>query len=150
MKNDTATLDANNLKTLFQECRQCGTCCKKYKKVLLQGDEPAFIKKMGGHVGVDATLQELREKPLEQLIEEKKEKKKVYMIHPDDKGCIFLECRNGLYRCKIYHYRPLSCRGFRCNLADDSFLTLFAGDNTSMHLLGLDSFGLPLKSQDQK
>ncbi len=144
MKNDTATLDANNLKTLLQECRQCGTCCKKYKKVLLQGDEPAFIKKMGGHVGVDATLKELREKPLEKLIEEKKESGKVYMIHPDDKGCMFLECQNGLYRCKIYHYRPLSCQGFRCNFADDSFLSLF-GDDDVIHLLGQDRFGLPLQ-----
>jgi Fe-S-cluster containining protein len=136
-------LDNVNLKTILHECRQCGTCCKKYKKVLLQGDEIEFIKKMGGYVGVDATLRELREKSLEQLIEENKKKNKVYMIPPDDKGCIFLECRNGLYRCKIYHYRPLSCRGFRCNLADESFLTLFA-DN-AIHLLGQDTFGLPLK-----
>ncbi|AGF77528.1 uncharacterized protein family (UPF0153) [Desulfocapsa sulfexigens DSM 10523] len=138
--------DHDHLKTLLQECRQCGTCCRKYKKVLLQGDEPEFIKKMGGHVGVDATLRELREKPLEQLIEENKQKGKVYMIHPDDKGCIFLERRNGLYRCKIYNYRPLSCKGFRCNLADNSFLSLFATD--SIHLLGQDRFGLPLDKKN--
>lgn len=146
MKNDNPLLNEHNLKTIFQECRQCGTCCKKYKKVLLQGDEPAFIKKMGGHVGVDATLKELREKPLETLIEEKKEIGKVYMIHPDDKGCFFLECHDGLYRCKIYHYRPLSCQGFRCNMADDSFLSLFADDD-AIHLLGQDRFGLPLHSE---
>ncbi len=144
MKKKEFTLDEQNLKTILHECRQCGTCCKKYKKVLLQGDEPAFIKKMGGHVGVDATLKELREKPLEKLIEEKKESGKVYMIHPDDKGCMFLECQNGLYRCKIYHYRPLSCQGFRCNFADDSFLSLF-GDDDAIHLLGQDRFGLPLQ-----
>jgi len=137
-------LDNANLKTIFQECRQCGTCCKKYKKVLLQGDEVEFIKKMGGHVGVDATLRQLREKPLEQLIEENKKQGKVYMIHPDDKGCIFLQCRNGLYYCRIYHYRPLSCRGFRCNMADNSFLDLFGSDATC--LLGLNSFGQKLES----
>ena len=142
MKSTPTHLDDNELKTIFEECRQCGTCCKTYKKVLLQDDEPAFIKKMGGYVGVDATLKELREKSLEQLIEEKKETGKVYMIHPDDKGCIFLECRNGLYRCKIYNYRPQSCRGFRCNLADHSILDLFAND--AIHLLGQDRFGLPL------
>lgn len=142
MKNEKKTFDAENLNSIFHECRQCGTCCKKYKKVLLQGDEAAYIKKMGGHVGVDATLKEFREKSFAQLIEEKKESGKVYMVHPDDKGCIFLECHNGLYRCKIYHYRPLSCRGFRCNLADDSFLSLFADD--AIHLLGQDRFGLPL------
>ena len=142
MKNDNSPLNEQNLKTIFDECRQCGTCCKKYKKVLLQEDEPAFITKMGGHVGVDATLKELREKSLEQLIQEKKESGKVYMIHPDDKGCMFLECHNGLYRCKIYNYRPLSCRGFRCNLADDSLLSLFADD--PIHLLGQDRYGLPL------
>jgi uncharacterized protein len=136
------TPDNAALRTILQDCRQCGTCCKKYKKVLLQGDEIAFIKKMGGHVGVDATLKQLREKPLEQLIEENREKGKVYMIHPDDKGCIFLQCRNGLYYCKIYHYRPLSCRGFRCNMADSSFLDLFAGDATC--LLGLNSFGMKM------
>lgn len=133
------SLDNASLKTILQECRQCGTCCKKYKKVLLQGDEVEFIKKMGGHVGVDATLRQLRETPLEQLIEENKARGKVYMIHPDDKGCIFLQCRNGLYYCRIYHYRPQSCRGFRCNMADNSFLELFGGDATC--LLGLDSFG---------
>ncbi len=145
MNNNNPHLDEQNLNTIFDECRQCGTCCKKYKKVLLQGDEPAFIKKMGGNVGVDATLKELREKPLKQLIEERKKTGKVYMIHPDDKGCIFLECRNGLYRCKIYNYRPLSCRGFRCNLADDSLLSLFT-DN-AIHLLGQDRFGLPLQQK---
>ncbi len=145
MNNNNPHLDEQNLNTIFDECRQCGTCCKKYKKVLLQGDEPAFIKKMGGNVGVDATLKELREKPLKQLIEERKKTGKVYMIHPDDKGCIFLECRNGLYRCKIYNYRPLSCRGFRCNLADDSLLSLFTDD--AIHLLGQDRFGLPLQQK---
>jgi len=142
MNSDNPQLDEQTLNTIFDECRQCGTCCKKYKKVLLQGDEPTFIKKMGGHVGVDATLKELRETTLEKLIEEKKETGKVYMIHPDDKGCMFLECYNGLYRCKIYNYRPLSCRGFRCNLADDSLLSLFTDD--AIHLLGQDRFGLPL------
>ncbi len=145
MTNNNPHLDEQNLNTIFDECRQCGTCCKKYKKVLLQGDEPAFIKKMGGNVGVDATLKELREKPLKQLIEEQEKTGKVYMIHPDDKGCIFLECRNGLYRCKIYNYRPLSCRGFRCNLADDSLLSLFTDD--AIHLLGQDRFGLPLQQK---
>ncbi len=136
-------LDNDDLKTIFHECRQCGTCCKKYKKVLLETDEIEFIKKNGGHVGMDTTLKELREKSLQQLIEENKDKRKIYMIHPDDKGCMFLECHNGLYRCKIYNYRPRSCRGFRCNMADDSFLSLFA-DN-AIHLLGQNTFGLPLK-----
>jgi Fe-S-cluster containining protein len=138
-----STLDNANLKTLLHECRQCGTCCKKYKKVVLQENEVAFIKKMGGHVGIDATLKQLREKPLEQLIEENKGRGKVYMVHPDDKGCVFLQCRNGLYYCKIYHYRPLSCRGFRCNMADTSFFDLF-GDNATC-LLGLDEFGMKIK-----
>lgn len=140
---DIPNLDNTTLKTIFQECRQCGTCCKRYKKVLLQGDEVKFIKKMGGHVGIDATLRQLREKPLSQLVEENKENGKVYMIHPDDNGCVFLQCRNELYYCKIYHYRPLSCQGFRCNLADSSFLDLFGGDATG--LLGLNSFGLAFK-----
>jgi len=135
--------DNASLKTIFEQCRQCGTCCRKYKKVLLQSDEVEFIRKMGGHVGVDATLRELREQPLDKLIAKNAAKGKVYMIHPDDNGCVFLECYNGLYRCKIYNFRPLSCRGFRCNLADDSFLSLFA-DN-AIHLLGQDSFGLPLQ-----
>lgn len=141
-----STPDNVHLKTILQECRQCGTCCKKYRKVLLQGDEIEFIKKMGGHVGIDATLRELREKTLDQLIKENKEKRNIFMIHPDDKGCIFLECHNGRYRCKIYNYRPLSCKGFRCNLADDSFLSLFAGD--AIHLLGQDRFGLPLHKDE--
>jgi Fe-S-cluster containining protein len=138
-------LDDETLKTILHECRQCGTCCKQYKKVVLQGSEVEFIKKMGGHVGVDATLSQLRDKPLSQLVEENKALGKIYMIHPDDKGCVFLERRNGLYFCKIYHYRPLACRGFRCNLADSSFLDLFGGDATC--LLGLDSFGQELEKK---
>jgi uncharacterized protein len=135
-------LDNETLKTILQECRQCGTCCKQYKKVLLQGSEVEFIKKMGGQVGCDATLRQLRDKPLSQLVEENKANGKIYMIHPDEKGCIFLQRRNGLTFCKIYYYRPLSCRGFRCNLADSSFLDLFGNNATC--LLGLDSFGRKL------
>jgi Fe-S-cluster containining protein len=139
-------LDDETLKTILHECRQCGTCCIQYKKVVLQGSEVEFIKKMGGHVGVDATLRQLRDKPLSQLVEESKTLGKIYMIHPDAKGCIFLERRNGLYFCKIYHHRPLACRGFRCNLADSSFLDLFGGDATC--LLGLDSFGQKLDKKE--
>ena len=71
---------------------------------------------------------------------------KVFMIHPDDKGCVFLQLVNDKYRCTIYHYRPKTCRGFRCNLADESFLQLFGGAD-AIHLLGTDSFGLPLKTK---
>ena len=138
-------LDNETLKTILQECRQCGTCCIQYKKVVLQGSEVEFIKKMGGHVGVDATLRQLRETPLSRLIEENKTLGKVYMIHPDDKGCIFLQRRNGLYFCKIYHYRPLACRGFRCNMADSSFLDLFGSDGYL--LLGQNSFGMELEKR---
>jgi Fe-S-cluster containining protein len=65
------------------------------------------------------------------------------MIHPDDKGCVFLQKRNGKYACKIYHHRPRTCRGFRCNMADTSFWDIF-GQNATL-LLGMDAFGQPLK-----
>ena len=65
------------------------------------------------------------------------------MVHPDDQGCVFLQKRNNKHVCKIYHYRPRTCRGFKCNLADSSFLDIF-GRNATM-LLGLDAFGLPIK-----
>lgn len=42
-----------------------------------------------------------------------------------------------------HHTRPLSCWGFRCNIADSSFLYLFAGDATC--LLGLNSFGMKME-----
>lgn len=142
-----ATVPENiDLNSLFQPCRQCGTCCKTYKKVLLHPDEVEYIKKMGGNVGVNATLKELREQSLQQIVEANKHTRKIYMIHPDDTGCIFLECHNGLYCCRIYHYRPHSCRGFRCNTADDSFRNLI-GDN-AIHLLGLNNSGLPLTKND--
>jgi uncharacterized protein len=139
----TSDLDETALKTIFHECRQCGSCCRTYRKILLRPEEAGFIRKMGGHVGVDLTLAELREQSLGSLANEAFSKGKIYMIHPDDKGCIFLEKRNGKYRCKIYHYRPQTCRGFRCNLADSSFLDIFSRDANL--LLGLDRFGLPLK-----
>jgi len=136
------TLCASTLNTIFADCRQCGTCCKKYRKILLQPDEIDFIKQMGGHVGIDVSFEEIREKGMEGATEEAKNKGRVFMIHPDDKGCVFLEKRNEKYRCKIYHYRPKTCRGFRCNLADDSFFSLFSDD--AIHLLGQTSYGLPL------
>jgi uncharacterized protein len=134
--------DESLLKTIFHECRQCGTCCKKYRKIVLRTDEAAFIEKMGGHVGVDVTMKAIREKGLEEATREAKARGKIYMIHPDDRGCVFLQERNAKQYCTIYHYRPQTCRGFRCNLADDSFMSLFGDGATA--LLGQDSFGLPL------
>ncbi|MCB2217011.1 YkgJ family cysteine cluster protein [Desulfofustis glycolicus] len=135
-------LDSNALKTIFHECQQCGTCCKKYRKITLQAEEVDFIKKMGGHVGVDVSLAEIRTKGLARAREEALASGKIFMIHPDDKGCLFLQKRDGKYYCKIYNYRPRTCRGFKCNLADGTFLDLFGQD--SIHLLGQNSFGLPL------
>ena len=135
--------DAAALKTLFHACRQCGTCCKKYRNIVLYPDEVDFIRKMGGYVGVNASLAGLREKPLAQLIEDAKKAGRVHMIHPDDKGCVFLQKRNGKYYCKIYYHRPRTCQGFRCNMADGSFLEVFGQGATD--LLGVDAFGLPMK-----
>jgi uncharacterized protein len=138
------TLCESTLNTIFDDCRQCGTCCKRYRKVPLQPEEVAFITQMGGHVGIDVSLKAIREQGIDAATREAKERGLVFMIHPDEKGCIFLEKRNDKFTCKIYHYRPQTCRGFRCNLADNSFLSLF-GDN-AIHLLGQTTFGLPLKS----
>ena len=124
MKKNFTTGQAE-LKSIFHECRQCGTCCRQYRKITLQPNEVDFIRKMGGHVGVDVGLNELRYNSLDKLIEERKASGKVFMIHPDDHGCIFLEKRNQKYYCKIYHHRPKACQGFRCNLADTSFMDLF-------------------------
>lgn len=137
-------LEAGVLNTIFHECRQCGTCCRKYRKIALKEDEVAFIEKMGGFVGVDVSMKNIREKGLDEASREAKASGKVYMIHPDDKGCVFLSKVNGKATCKIYNYRPQTCRGFRCNMADSSFLSLFGDESTS--LLGLDSFGLPARS----
>lgn len=136
--------DRDSLDSIFHECRQCGTCCKDYKKIPLQPEEVDFIKKMGGHVGCSVSMAEIREKGLEAATRDAAANGKVYMIHPDDKGCVFLEHRNDKYYCKVYHYRPKTCQGFRCNLADDSFLQLFGGEG-AIHLLGQDAYGLPLK-----
>jgi uncharacterized protein len=137
-------IDDAALKTIFHQCRQCGTCCKTYRKIVLQPGEVEFIKKMGGHVGVNVSMSAIRDKGLEQATAEARSAGKIYMIHPDEKGCVFLEHRNDKYFCKLYHYRPKTCRGFRCNLADDSFLHLFGG-NRAIHLLGQDMFGRPVK-----
>jgi Fe-S-cluster containining protein len=142
------SLDPETLKTVFHECRQCGACCKTYRKIILYPDEVDFIRKMGGHVGVNASLAELRRRPLEELIREAQSNGKVFMIHPDDKGCVFLQKRDGKHQCRIYHYRPRTCRGFKCNLADSSFLDIFGRNATA--LLGLDPFGLPIKVMQKK
>jgi len=139
--------DTSNLNTIFHECNQCGTCCKTYRKIKLYEDEVEKITELGGHVGFDITFAEIREKGLQTAREDALKKGKVFMIHPDDKGCIFLQKRNDKYYCKIYHYRPRTCKGFKCNMADNSFFSLF-GEN-SIHLLGQDSFGLPFKKTDK-
>jgi len=97
---------------------------------------------MGGYVGVDLRLSDLRGRSLEEVEAEAKAAGKIYMIHPDDQGCVFLQKKNGKYFCKIYHYRPRVCRGFKCNLADQSFLDLVSDD--AITLLGQNQFGLPL------
>lgn len=137
-----APIDDPSLKTIFHECRQCATCCKSYRKITLKQEEVEFIEKMGGHVGVDVSLNDLRIKSMKELVAEAKGSGKVFMIHPDDKGCIFLQKKNGKHYCKIYNYRPQACRGFRCNLADSSFMDLFG--RNAIHLLGQNSYGLPL------
>lgn len=137
-----ANLEKKNLDTLLQECRQCGTCCKTYKKVLLKADEVEGMKKLGANVGVMIRLNDLRTKNINELAETETNKEKIYMVHPDDKGCIFLEKRNEKYCCKIYHYRPEACKGFKCNMADESVNTLFMQD--SVYLLGTDRFGRKL------
>ncbi|MCP3891090.1 MAG: YkgJ family cysteine cluster protein [Desulfobulbaceae bacterium] len=135
---DTSRFDEDALKTILHECKQCGTCCKDYRKIVLHPDEVDFIKKMGGYVGANVSMSDIREKGLAAATEEATREGKVFMIHPDDKGCVFLEHRNDKYYCRIYHYRPRTCQGFRCNLADNSFLELFGGDS-AIHLLGQDS-----------
>jgi hypothetical protein len=52
---------------------------------------------MGGHVGGDTSLRELREKPLAQLIEENKEKGKVYMIHLADDSFLSLFAADAIH-----------------------------------------------------
>lgn len=135
-------VDSTALRSIFNECRQCGTCCRSYRKITLHPDEVDFIRKMGGHVGVKVSLVELRDHSMDDLVAAAKSTGKVFMIHPDDRGCIFLQKKNDKHRCRIYHHRPRACRGFRCNLADSSFLDLFGTD--SIFLLGQDRFGLPM------
>ena len=140
-----SSFQQSTLNTLFSNCRQCGSCCKKYRKVTLKADEVDFIKRMGGHVGINISMKEIREKGLKNARRDAAAEGNVYMIHPDDKGCLFLERRNDLSYCKIYHYRPQACRGYRCNLADNSMLDMISGD--AHLLLGQNSFGLPLERE---
>lgn len=136
-------LDKADLDSIFHECHQCGLCCKRYRRIQLQSDEVEFIKKMGGFVGVDIRLDELRGRSLAEVEAEVRAVGRIYMIHPDDRGCVFLQKYNGKYICRIYHHRPRACRGFKCNFADRSFFDLIGGD--AMALLGRNRFGMPLK-----
>lgn len=111
----------------------------------MEKNEVEFITRMGGHVGIDLSIKEIREKGLKKAREDAALSGKVFMIHPDNKGCIFLQRKNDKYFCKIYHYRPESCRGYRCNMADNSMLTMISSD--AHLLLGQNSFGLPLESE---
>lgn len=133
----------STLNTIFTPCRQCGSCCKNFRKITLNADEVDFITRMGGHVGSNISLKEIREKGLEKAKKDAAENGKIFMIHPDDKGCIFLQRKNDRFYCKIYHYRPQACRGYRCNLADNSMLSMISGD--AHLLLGQNSYGLPLE-----
>ena len=139
MHNQDRTHESTYLDTIFHECRQCGTCCKK---IPLEPDETERIKKLGGHVGYLVKLNDFRTNDFDNLSEKAKAKNKIYMIHPDGKGCIFLQKKNDKYYCKIYHYRPKACQGFKCNMADNTSLDLFM--NEPMHLLGMNKFGQKL------
>lgn len=139
------TFDQSQLNTIFHECAQCGTCCKQYRKVTLEKGEVERLKKLGAHIGVNISFKEIQAKGLKQAQKDAEGTGKIFMIHPDNTGCIFLEKRNSKYYCKIYHYRPKACQGFKCNMADDSFLDLF-GEN-AIHLLGQTSYGLPLDNK---
>ena len=136
-------LNSTTLNTIFADCRQCGACCKRYRRIRLQPEEVPFIKRMGGYVGTNLSLNELRDHSLKELTTQAKERGDIYMIHPDDKGCIFMEKRNGKHFCKIYHYRRRTCRGFRCNLADNSFMDILGDD--AIWLLNQNRFGLDLE-----
>jgi len=136
-------LNSTTLNTIFADCRQCGACCKRYRRIRLQPEEVPFIKRMGGYVGMNLSLNALRDHSLEELTAAAKARGEIYMIHPDDKGCIFMERRNGKHFCKIYHYRPRTCRGFRCNLADNSFMDILGDD--AIWLLNQNRFGLDLE-----
>ncbi len=92
---------------------------------------------MGGHVGIDISLKEIREKGLDKARKDAAVSGRVFMIHPDNRGCIFLERRNEKHYCKIYHYRPQACTGYRCNLADNSMLSMISDD--ALLLLNHDS-----------
>ncbi len=116
------------LDTIFYECRQCGLCCKTYKKILLMPDEIDYMKKMGAHVGIMVKMNDLQENTMDQLVKEAREKDDVFMIHPDDKGCLFLSKKNAEYKCDIYHYRPKTCRQFKCSLAENSLMHLIFKD----------------------
>ena len=137
-------MDVNEYKlnTIFDKCRECGTCCKKYSKILLQAEEVDFLQKMGAHIGCLVPLYKLRDKPLSEVIQEEQQKNAIYMVHPDGKGCVFLEKRNDKYFCKIYYYRPKTCQGFKCNLVDNTMKDLFL--NEPMTLLGMDKHGIKL------
>ena len=143
MYDNDIELTSEKLNTLFEECRQCGTCCKTYRKVLLEPDEIDRLRSLGAEIGVMVSLNDLRDKSMDQLVDEAKGKKAVYMIHPDGNGCMFLHKVNGKYQCKIYHYRPRACRGFKCSLADHSMEQLLLSD--PILLLGEDRFGRKLE-----
>lgn len=143
MNTDNFKLNPESLNTLFDDCRQCGSCCKTYRKVLLEPDEIDRLRALGAEIGVMVHLNDLRDRTMEELVEEAKGKREVHMIHPDGKGCMFLQKINGKYCCKIYHYRPRACRGFRCSLADKSMETLLLSDAT--YLLGEDRFGMKIE-----
>jgi len=140
-------IDTDELDTIFHECSQCGTCCKSYPKILLEPDEVEQMKRLGANVGYMVHLDDLRGRKIEDLAEEEKAKHKIYMVHPDENGCMFLEKRNDKYYCKIYNFRPRSCRGFKCNLADGTVSDLFMQD--SMYLLGKDRFGFDLPTENE-
>jgi uncharacterized protein len=135
-------LDESLMKSIFHDCRQCGTCCKAFSKIKIYPEEVDFIKKMGGHVGIQVNISELIQKNINDLINEPEYKDKLYMVHPDSKGCIFLEQRNNNYYCKIYHYRPKTCQGFKCNLVDEHSRNLLFQD--AIYLLGEDKYGFKL------
>ena len=84
------------------ECKQCGSCCKKLKKLII---DPLDIILWQVH-----KKEELLDFQMKGVLDDFK-----------GKGCIFLTMEKGKSTCQIHEYKPKMCRTFPASKAHALF-----------------------------
>lgn len=118
------------------QCKQCGTCCRKGGPVLHREDLPLAEE---GHISYENLVTIRKGEPIQHPLRPDVEPSEREMIKLAGQGgswiCHFLD--TGTNHCRIYSHRPLECRLLKCWDTED--LETIIGRNTVKRRDILDS-----------